>query len=87
MAIVWQAATQDNFNKLIAKVPGPMRSIAREQIAKKAEQIAADKNGKEVGEEDLVHAFFEVTPFGFHGPVKCDMEEIGLDYTQYGYER
>ena len=27
------------------------------------------------------------TPFGFHGPMKLDMEELGIDYKKYGYEK
>ena len=24
-------------------------------------------------------------PFGFHGPMKNDMKELGIDHTKYGH--
>ena len=49
--------------------------------------MATQANRLAVTEKDLVDAFFSETPFGFHGPMKCDMDEFGIDYTQYGYDK
>jgi hypothetical protein len=87
MGVAWHKETQEKFQQLIDKIPIFLRGIAQEKVSKKAENIAAKANRTEVTEKDMVEAFFSETPFGFHGPMKSDMESIGIDYTKYGYER
>jgi len=53
----------------------------------KAEAIVTREGRSQVTEKDLVDAFFAETPFGFHGPMKTDMDALGIDYTQYGHAR
>jgi len=83
--VTWDKGTEDNFKKLINKVPVFLRNMARDKVLKKVEALVKNDNRTEIGEKDMVDAFFEVTPFGFHGPLKCDMEEFHIDYTQYGH--
>ena len=83
--ISWEENTQIQFEQLIAKIPVFLRSIAKEKVSKKAESIVKSDNRTVVGEKDMVDAFFIETPFGFHGPLKTDMEEIQIDYAQYGH--
>ena len=45
------------------------------------------ENNPEVTEKNLIDAFFKETPFGFHGPMKTDMESVGIDYTKYGHPK
>ena len=84
--ISWNKETEKKFNQMIEKVPVFLRDMAREKIAQKALVLATEERRGEISEKDLVSAFFEVTPFGFHGPMKTDMEALGIDYTQYGYQ-
>jgi len=72
---------------LIEKIPVFLRSIARERVSQKAQSIARDNNRTVIDEKDMVDAFFIETPFGFHGPLKTDMEEIQIDYTKYGHPK
>ena len=85
--IAWQKDTEEKFKQLVEKVPVFLRSIAQDKVAKKAEDIAKRDSRSEIGEKDLVDAFFTETPYGFHGPMKTDMESVGIDYTKYGYKR
>ena len=84
--ISWDSAAQEKFARLIEKIPVFMRGIAKEKVSQKAESIIRKEGRQLVTEKDLVDAFFTETPFGFHGPMKSDMKEVGLDFTQYGYE-
>ena len=59
--------------------------MAQEKISKKAESIVRKESRLEVTEKDMVDAFFSETPFGFHGPMKNDMNEFGIDYKKYGH--
>ncbi|MFA5059555.1 MAG: PCP reductase family protein [Candidatus Omnitrophota bacterium] len=81
----WDPDTDTKFKQLIEKIPIFLRAVAQEKVSNRAENIAAKENHLEVTEKDLVDAFFAETPFGFQGPLKCDMEALGIDYTKYGY--
>ena len=83
--IKWEEGAQKQFEQLIAKIPVFLRNIAKEKVSKKAESLVRDDNRTVIGEKDMVDAFFIETPFGFHGPLKTDMEEIQIDYTKYGH--
>lgn len=86
-AVTWQKDTEEKFKRMLGKIPIFLRGIAREKVSEKAEDIVRRENRTEVCEKDMVDAFFAETPFGFHGPMKLDMEESGMDYTKYGYQR
>ena len=83
----WDKIAEEKFKLLIEKVPVFLRPIAREKVSKKAEALAQKDNRLEITEKDMVDAFFAETPFGFHGPMKTDMELLGIDYQKYGYQR
>lgn len=87
MNVPWDKTTEEKFKQLIEKIPIFIREMARDNVSKKAESLVRNENRCEITEKDMVDAFFAETPFGFHGPMKCDMEELGVDYTKYGYER
>ena len=81
----WEKDTEEKFKQLMAKIPVFLRDMAAQKVSQKAESLAKAENRPEVTEKDMVDAFFAETPFGFHGPMKCDMEETGVDYIQYGH--
>ena len=81
----WEETTKQNFERILEKIPAFLRPMAREKVFKKAESLANQENRLEVIEKDLVDAFFLETPFGFHGPLKNDMQEFNIDYVKYGY--
>ena len=87
MTISWDKTTEEKFKQLIEKIPIFLRDMARDKVSKRAEIFAQKENRSEITEKDMVDAFFKETPFGFHGPMKTDMEAIGVDYTKYGYEK
>ena len=83
----WEKSTEEKFKQLIEKVPVFLRAIAQDKVSKKAENLAQKESRTQVSEKDLVDAFFAETPFGFHGPMKTDMETIGIDYSKYGHKK
>jgi len=87
LEVTWSDTTYEKFQKLIAKVPKSLQDIAQDKVLQKVQFIVQSDNRSVVSEKDLVSALFEVTPFGFHGPLKCDMDELHIDYTQYGYSK
>ncbi len=87
MTVAWEETAKEKFNQLLEKVPVFLRAIAREKVSKKAEATVAQEGRARVTEKDMVDAFFAETPFGFHGPMKTDMEALGIDYTRYGHSK
>ena len=83
MTIPWEKTTEKKFKQMIAKIPVFLRGIAQDKVSKRAESLVQKDNRIEVTEKDMVDAFFLETPFGFHGPMKTDMESLGIDYTKY----
>lgn len=83
----WEKSAEEKFNQLIARVPVFLREIAKDKVTKKAEALVQKDNRAEITEKDMVDAFFAETPFGFHGPMKTDMETVGIDYTKYGHPK
>jgi len=72
---------------MIAKIPIFLRDIAQKKVFQKALDFAQKDGRRIVAEKDLVDAFFAETPFGFHGPMKNDMNDLKIDYLKYGYSK
>ena len=87
MTIQWEKGSDATFKQLIERVPVFLRDMACDKVSKRIESTLQKENRSEASEKDLVDAFFTETPFGFHGPLKTDMEAIGIDYKKYGYDK
>lgn len=85
--ITWDLEARKKFEQIIAKIPVFLRNIAEKRVSQKAETLTRKDNRTIVSEKDFVDAFFSETPFGFHGPMKNDMNDLGIDYTKYGYSK
>lgn len=85
--MMWDKTARENFEAVLGKVPVFLREMARKKVSKKAVKNARGENRRSVSPKDVVDAFFMETPFGFHGPMKMDMEALGIDYQKYGYSK
>lgn len=85
--ILWDKTARENFEQILAKIPVFLRSIAEKKVSKRAEENAQKENRLEVSQKDVIDAFFMETPFGFHGPMKMDMEALGINYEEFGYSK
>ncbi len=85
--ITWDEETKNKFSRLLEKIPVFLRGMAEKQVSQKAEDLVKEENRSVICEKDLVDALFAETPFGFHGPMKSDMEDLHIDYSQYGYPK
>jgi len=83
--MTWEKTAKDSFEAVLGKIPVFLRPMAMQKVSKKAEQIAQNQGREEVSEKDVVDAFFVETPFGFHGPMKMDMDALKIDYRKYGH--
>ena len=85
--MIWDKTAKENFEAVLARIPVFLRSIAATKVSQRAEKNACSENRSEVSPKNVVDAFFSETPFGFHGPMKMDMESLGIDYQKYGYTK
>ncbi len=83
----WDKAVEVKFKTILGKMPVFLRGIAEKKVSDKAQSLAGSDGRDLINEKDLVDAFFAETPFGFQGPLKNDLTELGIDYTKYGYPR
>ena len=85
--ITWDPDVQRKFEQMTARIPIFLRDLAEKKVFQKAEDLTKKDGRGIVSEKDLVDAFFNETPFGFHGPLKNDMNELRIDYLKYGYSK
>ncbi len=85
--IIKDPAIREKFEQIIAKVPVFVREMARDKVSQRLKANLAKEGRSQATEKDLIDALFAETPFGFHGPLKTDMQSIGIDYTKYGYDK
>ncbi len=83
----WELQVKQKFEQMIGKIPVFLKGVAEKKVWAKAESLAQQEGRSTVSEKDMVDAFFAATPFGFHGPMKADMEEFHIDYTKYGHSK
>lgn len=83
--ISWEETAKAKYMQMIEKVPPFLRGMAEKAVFEKAQALIKAQGRQQIEEKDLIDAFFEATPFGFHGPMKSDMDDVGLDYKKYGH--
>lgn len=84
--ISWEETTEQYFQKILLEIPDLIRGIAEVRVIKKAESIIKEEGRNVINEKDMVNAFFAETPGGFIPAMKKSMEELNIDYTQYGHQ-
>ena len=84
--VTWEKITEDQFQKILQDIPDLIRGIAETRVAKKAENLVRQDKRLVITQKDMIDAFFAETPPGFVGAMKSSMEELGIDYTRFGYK-
>lgn len=85
--ITWDKTAEEQFQKILEQIPDMVRGIAEVRIVKKAESILREQNRLVIGEKDMIDAFFAETPPIFMDAMKSGMNELGIDYSKYGYTK
>lgn len=85
-ALGWDKQAEDQLFIILEQIPAMIRGIAETRVTKKAEALAKADNREEISHKDMVDAFFAETPFGFVPAMKQSMEDLGIDYAQYGHK-
>lgn len=83
----WESNTQEKFNLMISKIPIFHRHITEEAVTKRAEEIACQRNSKQLQEQDVISAFFSDVPSPFYSMMVRLLEQTGFDYRKYGFPK
>jgi 2-hydroxy-3-keto-5-methylthiopentenyl-1-phosphate phosphatase len=83
MDIKWKESSKEVFNKVIDNLPQFHRSIAKQLVKEKAEELAQGRNSEFVEDKDMVVAFFQEVPPAFKDMMKRLFSQLNIDYSQY----
>lgn len=83
----WEKETEKKFLIILEQIPALIRGVAETLVNKKAIRIVREDNRDLVEEKDMVAAFFSETPTGFRKDMVQSMENLGIDYRGYGFEK
>lgn len=84
--VTWDKQTEGHFQTILKQIPDMVRGIAETRINKKAEAIVKADNRLVISEKDMVLAFFAETPAAFKKAMVNSMNELNINYKQYGVE-
>jgi len=82
-SVTWNPQTEKKFKEAICKMPLFHRRIAEKLVKERSEIITGEREKQEVGEEEMVLAFFKEVPAAFKGLMKRLLTDVGVDYKKY----
>ncbi len=82
----WNPEVKQKFDTASSKMPAFQRPFAEKMISSKVQVLAKERNVSEIGEEDLVKAFFADCPDMFKDLMKRVLDESSIDYKKYDFE-
>lgn len=83
MAIKWDKATKDKFDKVIDSLPQFHRTIAEKLVYQKAGELAEKRKSELVEDKDLIQAFFQEVPPAFRQMMERLFSHLNIDYSKY----
>ncbi len=83
----WEPKLEEKFKLMISRIPVFHRRITEEVVTKRAQELAGARGAKQVGEEDVITAFFSDVPSPFYGMMVRLLEQTGFDYKKYGFPK
>lgn len=83
----WNPSVLHKFKTMISKIPTFHRGIAEEVVTKRAEEVAKQRNSRQIEEQDVVAAFFSDVPSPFYSMMVRLLEQSGFDYKKYGFPK
>ena len=82
----WNEASEDLLHQILMTTPLPVREQITAQVRQLAESIAQDEGQVRVGTNTVVRAWIEATPEALRSEMPRQMERLGLDPAEFGFE-
>lgn len=79
----WNSEAENIFCKLVERVPLSKKKLVESSLRRGAEGHALKEGVPEVGEDNVIIGFYEVTPEPFRPDVKANLKSLGIDYNDY----
>ena len=83
MHMQWNATAENVFARILDQLPVLFRPMIQPQLRKAAERQCLGRNETRVSVDDLVMAFFEITPSQFKGDCITIVQKLGFDPIRY----
>jgi hypothetical protein len=86
MKVAWSAEGESLFDAVIGRKPEFIRDMARPEIRKKAEELAAARGSAQVVRHDVAKANVLCTPADFRMFALSDLRSLGFDTAELDLE-
>ena len=83
MDIQWSKETEENYQQVTDNLPQFHRTIAKQLVKIRAEELARKRESATVENGDLVKAFFDEVPPAFKDMMKRLLTQHNIDYAKY----
>ena len=83
MEILWTKEAQKKYDVVIDSLPQFHRTIAKQLVKVKAEELAQERKSGVVEEEDLIIAFFQEVPPAFRDMMKKLLTKHNINYEKH----
>jgi len=81
----WNDAAEDLMQSILTRTPRPVRERTEESLRSTAETMAEEEGKNRVGVQTVVEAWVKITPETLRGDLPRELEQLGLDPTEYEY--
>ena len=82
----WNEAAEDLLHQILMQTPLPVRQQIESQVRQVAESAAEMDGLRRVGTNTVVRAWIDSTPEALRSELPRQMERLGLDPYEYGFE-
>lgn len=82
----WNEASEELLDQILKTTPLPVREQIAAQVRQKAEAMAEEEGKSRVGTNTVVRAWIESTPEALRSEMPRQMERLGLDPYEFGFE-
>lgn len=82
----WNEAAEELLDQILKTTPLPVREQITATVREKAESMAEGEGKARVGTTTVVHAWIDSTPEALRSELPRQMERLGLDPYEFGFE-
>jgi AAA+ superfamily predicted ATPase len=82
----WNEAAEELLDQILKTTPLPVREQIAAKVRQTAESMAEGDGKSRVGTNTVVHAWIESTPEALRAEMPRQMERLGLDPYEFGFE-
>lgn len=82
----WNEAAEELLDQILMTTPLPVREQITAKVRERAESIAEEEGKARVGTNTVVSAWIDSTPEALRSELPRQMERLGLDPSEYGFE-